>query len=47
MIDIEGVRLPFVPAGGVRSLKNPAQQIKVPDGKSTDFSDIFKKNWKR
>ncbi len=43
MMDIEGVRLPFVPAGGVRSLKTPVQPGKVSDGKSTDFYDIFSK----
>ncbi len=43
MMDIEGVRLPFVPAGGVGSLKSPAQPLKVSDGKSTDFQDIFQK----
>lgn len=42
-MDIEGVRLPFVPAGGVGSLKSPAQPLKVSDGKSTDFQDIFQK----
>lgn len=42
-MDIEGVRLPFVPAGGVGSLKSPTQPVKVPGGKNTDFQDIFQK----
>lgn len=39
MTDVNGVRLPFVPVGGISELNKPATRIKEP-GK-TSFSDVF------